>query len=279
MILTLLLPWKSSLKIPAVYVSEQYLKIYSPYPAQVKKIFVEKNQVVKKGQELIELFSPELDLKITKVRRKIQLIKTKLSRLSKSSGNLDQYMTLQQNLIALQNELDGLNRIKSKFLLRSPEDGKIKNFSNLSINQWISNLDELVGIVKFGTGSVVGFVKEEQIDKFKINEDAVFIPSNGQHSKVKLISQNFDLSAISILPYLSLSSNFGGPIATRSFVSGEYENRPESAYYQATFKLIKKDESMVWELPGYVHIEGYRYSPILNFIKKIFSLIIRESRI
>ena len=31
------LPWKSSLKIPAVYVSEKYSKIYSPYPAKIKQ--------------------------------------------------------------------------------------------------------------------------------------------------------------------------------------------------------------------------------------------------
>ena len=48
LILSLLLPWKSSLKLPAVYVSEQYSKIYSPYPAQVKEIFVNKDEIVKK---------------------------------------------------------------------------------------------------------------------------------------------------------------------------------------------------------------------------------------
>ena len=69
LLLLFLLPWKSSLKIPAVYVSEQYTKIYSPYPAKVKQIFVNKNQNVTKGQDLLELFSPELDLKINKTRR------------------------------------------------------------------------------------------------------------------------------------------------------------------------------------------------------------------
>ena len=76
------MPWKSSLKIPAVYVSDNYSKIYSPYPAKIKEIFVDKNQVVKKGQKLIELSSPELDLEISKVRRKIKLTKTKINRIA-----------------------------------------------------------------------------------------------------------------------------------------------------------------------------------------------------
>ena len=279
LILGLLLPWKSSLKLPAVYVSEQYSKIYSPYPAQIKEIFVNKDEIVTKGQELIKLYSPELDLYISNIRRKIQLTKTKIKGLSRSAGNLDQYMTLQQRLIALQAELDGLNKIQSKFLIKSPIDGRIKNFANLSINQWVSNLDELMGIVKYGTGSVVGFVKESEIDRFKLKEHAVFIPFDGQHSKVKLISQNLDLSAISILPYPALSSNYGGPIATRAFVSGEYENRPEAAHYQATFKLINKVSPIELQLPGYVHVDGYRYSPFFRFLKNVFSLLIRESSI
>ena len=136
-----------------------------------------------------------------------------------------------------------------------------------------------MGIVKYGTGSVVGFVKENQIDRFKIKEHAVFIPFDGQHSKVQLISQDLDLSAISVLPYPALSSNYGGPIATRAFVSGEYENRPETAHYQAKFKLLDKNSSIEWQLPGYVHVKGYRYSPFFKFIKDVFSLIIRESSI
>jgi len=272
-------PWKSSMKIPAVYVSEQYSKIYSPYPAKIKEIFVDKNQRVKKGQKLIELSSPELDLKINKVRRKIKLAKTKINRLSKSSDNLDQYMILQQKLISLKNELDGLSKIKLKFLLKSPVNGKIKDFSNLSINQWVSNLDILGGVVKYGSGNVVGYLKEEEIERFKINEDAVFIPFNGDHPKIKLISKNLDRSAISILPYLSLSSQYDGPIATRKFVSKEYENRPVKAHYQATFNIVNRNNLIEWEIPGYVHIEGYRYSPIINFFKKFFSILVRESRI
>jgi len=182
-------------------------------------------------------------------------------------------------LISLKNELDGLSKIKLKFLLKSPVNGKIKDFSNLSINQWVSNLDILGGVVKYGSGNVVGYLKEEEIERFKINEDAVFIPFNGDHPKIKLISKNLDRSAISILPYLSLSSQYDGPIATRKFVSKEYENRPVKAHYQATFNIVNRNNLIEWEIPGYVHIEGYRYSPIINFFKKFFSILVRESRI
>ena len=226
---------------------------------------------------MIELSSPDLNLEIDKVRRKIKLTKTKINRLSKLANNLNEYMILQQQLIFLQNELDGLSKTKSKLLLKSPVDGKIKDFSNLSINQWVSNLDPLGGVSKYGPGSVVGYLKEGEVDRFKINEYAVFIPFNGEHSRIKLVSKNLDRSAISILPYLSLSSQFDGPIATRNTTNEEYENRPMSAHYQVTFSTIDKNDLIEWEVPGYVHIDGYRYSPFLKMFKNIFSLLVRES--
>ncbi|MDC3070011.1 HlyD family efflux transporter periplasmic adaptor subunit [bacterium] len=275
-LILLLAPWKSSMKIPAVYVSEKYSKIYSPYSAQIKNILVQKDEIVKKGQPLIELYSPNLEDYINSTRRKLKLIKTKLNRLSDSAGNMDQYITYQQRLVSVQSELHGLLKIQNKMIIRAPFSGSIKDLDNLSNGMWVSNKNELFGIVHYGTGQVKGFVKEEQIDRFKSNNTAVFIPNDGVHKKINLISRSLDFSSVGILPYLSLSSTHKGPIAVRLDVDKEFENRPETAYYSANFRPVNKT-NIEFELPGYVHVDGYRYSPFLKIFKNIFSLLIRES--
>jgi putative peptide zinc metalloprotease protein len=274
--LLLFAPWKSSMKIPAVYISEQYSKIYSPYPAQIKKILVKNDDQVKKGQSLIEFYSPNLDDQINSTKRKLELIKTKINRLSDSAGNMDQYITYQQRLISAKSELSGLLKIQNKMILKAPIDGSIKDLENLSNDIWVNNKNELFGIVKHGTGQVKGFIKENQIDRFKLNNTAVFIPNDGMHKKINLISKSLDYSAIGALPYLSLSSTYNGPIAVRLDADTEYENRPETAYYSADFKIMSKT-NIKFELPGYVYIDGYRYSPFIKFFKNTFSLLIRES--
>jgi putative peptide zinc metalloprotease protein len=276
LLMILFLPWKSSLKIPAVYVSEKYSKVFAPYPSKIKNILVNKDDVVEKGQELIELYSPDLDREIFSIRRKIQLTKTKINRLSKSAGNMDQFLTLQQSLIALQTELTGLSRVKNKLILKAPIKGKIKDFYNLSEGMWVSNFDQLLGIVHYGTGKVKGFIKEEQIERFLKKNPAVFIPNDGIHDKVYLVSESLDLSAISNLPYISLSSVHDGPVAIRNSTGGEFQYRPETAHYIAEFELAKKSE-IQFELPGYVHIQGSRYSPFGNLIKSVIAIIVRES--
>ena len=275
-LMLIFLPWKSSLKIPAVYVSEKNSEIYTPYPAKIRTIFINKDDEIAVGQDLIELYSPDLEMKIETSRRKIKLTKTKINRLSDAAGNMDQYITLQQRLIALQSELDGLVKTKSKLLIKSPIEGKIKNFSNISKEIWVSNKDKLFDIVHYGSGSVKAFIKEDQIDRFKENIPAIFIPNDGIHDKIYLISKKLDTSAVNNLPYISLASNHNGPIAIRNFTSGDFQYRPESAYYLAEFDLVKNSD-IKFELPGYVHVDGSRYSPFLNFIRNVISVLIRES--
>ena len=275
-LMVLFLPWKSSMKIPAVYISEKYSKIYSPYPAKIKSVLITKDQEVVVGQNLIELYSPELDKDINSIRRKILLTKTKINRMSGTSGNMDEYLTYNQRLIALQSELSGLTKTKEKLVIKAPNKGKVKDLVSLSNEMWVSNLDQLLGIVHYGTGNVKAFIREEHIDRFQENTPAVFIPNDGDHKKIHLISSKLDLSSVNNLPYIALSSIHSGPIAIRNFTSGEYQYRPETAHYVADFKLVNKS-SIKFELPGYVHVEGNRYSPFVKFFRNVFSVLIRES--
>ena len=104
----------------------------------------------------------------------------------------------------------------------------------------------------------------------------VFLTNDGIHDKVYLVSESLDLSAISNLPYISLSSVHDGPVAIRNSTGGEFQYRPETAHYIAEFDLAKKSE-IQFELPGYVHIQGSRYSPFANLIKSVIAIIVRES--
>ena len=275
-LMVLFLPWKSSMKIPAVYISEKYSKIYSPYPAKIKSVFITKDQEVEAGQNLIELYSPGLDQEINSIRRKILLTKTKINRMSGTSGNMDEYLTYNQRLIALQSELSGLTKTKEKLVIKAPNKGKVKDLVSLSNEMWVSNLDQLLGIVHYGTGNVKAFIREEQIDRFQENTPAVFIPNDGDHKKIHLISNKLDLSSVNNLPYITLASIHNGPIAIRNFTSGEYQYRPETAHYVADFKLVNESR-IKFELPGYVHVEGNRYSPFVRFFRNVFSVLIRES--
>ena len=81
-------------------------------------------------------------------------------------------------------------------------------------------------------GQVKGLIKEEQIDRFQENVPAVFIPNDGEHQKIHLLSKyiRFICGTKSSLHFFKLTSH-NGPIAIRNFTSGEFQYRPETAHY------------------------------------------------
>lgn len=272
----LIFPWKSSLKIPAVYEVENYTKIFSPYDGRIEKIFVKKNETVKKGQILIQLHSSKLEEEIVTTTRKIILAKREIGTLSQSAGNLDKYLTLSQQLVSLQTQLLGLKTSQSKLVLRSPIAGQIKDFEQLSVKQWVNHTTPLMMIVNYDQGRVRGLINDSQIKRFQTNVSAKFIPNDGQHDSVKLMSKHIDLSAVQTLPYLALSSNHGGPIGIRSLTKGQFKERPEESYYLTEFKVLNTPQTKI-EIPGYVFLSGSYYSPLVELVKNTIAILRRES--
>jgi len=272
----LIFPWKSSLKIPAVYEVENYTKIFSPYDGRIEKIFVKKNEIVKKGQILIQLHSSKLEEEIVTTTRKIILAKREIGTLSQSAGNLDKYLTLSQQLVSLQTQLLGLKTSQSKLVLRSPIAGQIKDFEQLSVKQWVNHTTPLMMIVNYDQGRVRGLINDSQIKRFQTNVSAKFIPNDGQHDSVKLMSKHIDLSAVQTLPYLALSSNHGGPIGIRNLTKGQFKERPEESYYLTEFKVLNTPQTKI-EIPGYVFLSGSYYSPLVELVKNTIAILRRES--
>ena len=272
----LIFPWKSSLKIPAVYEVENYTKIFSPYDGRIEKIFVKKNEMVKKGQILIQLYSSKLEEEIVTTKRKIILAKREIGTLSQSAGNLDKYLTLSQRLVSLQTELLGLKTSQSKLVLRSPIAGQVKDFEQLSVKQWVNHTTPLMMIVNYDQGRVRGLINDSQIKRFQTNVSAKFIPNDGQHDSVKLMSKHIDLSAVQTLPYLALSSNHGGPIGIRNLSKGQFKERPEESYYLTEFKVLNTPQTKI-EIPGYVFLSGSYYSPLVELVKNTIAILRRES--
>lgn len=272
----LIFPWKSSLKIPAVYEVENYTKIFSPYDGRIEKIFVKKNEMVKKGQILIQLYSSKLEEEIVTTTRKITLAKREIGTLSQSAGNLDKYLTLSQRLVSLQTELLGLKTSQSKLVLRSPIAGQVKDFEQLSVKQWVNHTTPLMMIVNYDQGRVRGLINDSQIKRFQTNVSAKFIPNDGQHDSVKLMSKHIDLSAVQTLPYLALSSNHGGPIGIRNLTKGQFKERPEESYYLTEFKVLNTPQTKI-EIPGYVFLSGSYYSPLVELVKNTIAILRRES--
>ncbi len=273
--LLVFVPWKSSLKLPAVYTLNNNITLYSPYPAKVKAILAHKNTEVSKGDILLELESRELLQQIKTASIKRELLQTQLKRQNNISVN--DILLLEQKLLSLETVLEGLYRLQSKLTIIAPIKGNVRDMANLSLDQWINNKDKLINIINSDTQSVIAFIPEEHLNKFTLDSVATFISSTGQHDAIHLRALAIDESAISKLPYPSLSSQHGGPIATRE-ASGEASTyNPEKAYYKINFTPLDMKQNIKLQIPGFVHVAGKKHSLFDNFITYVAGIILQES--
>ena len=82
-------PWKNYQKIPAILQSENFISIYAPEEAQIKRVHIKEGDKVQKDQLLIELISPSLNYKINQTIGNLELADLQINNALKSKTNRD----------------------------------------------------------------------------------------------------------------------------------------------------------------------------------------------
>ena len=174
--------------------------------------------------------------------------------------------------------LRSLNDQKDKLLIYSPISGKITDLSSFSINQWVNRSTKLFSIINSDSSHVIAFVKENDLNKINEGLTAVFIAKNNEIPNFDIKMVDLNVSAVKTLPYLSLSSSFGGKIATRQIIGEKLLHRPEKAIYQITFQPMSNETiQSQWQTTGSVVLQSNKYSLFQNIFETVSSVLIRES--
>ena len=106
-------PWKNYQKIPAILQSENFISIYAPEEAQIKRVHIEEGDMVQKNQLLIELTSPSLNYKINQTIGKLELAELQINNALQSKTNREQLLSLRSKKNKLETEILNYNKIKS----------------------------------------------------------------------------------------------------------------------------------------------------------------------
>ena len=94
----MLVPWRSSLSLPAVIDRGEVVDIYPTEASEIKEIFVISDQQVEKGDLLITMMSPSLSNKVDKAIELVKMIQQKLDRRIGSEADLSNLMVLENQL-------------------------------------------------------------------------------------------------------------------------------------------------------------------------------------
>jgi len=282
LILILVIPWKSSISMPAILEFSNIENIYTPYSSQIKKLYVKENDKVKKGDVLIKLYSPELDNRLKELDQEIAKIKNRLSSETSRSTSLSFQQASEADLKEKMKEIDSLMQEINKLKISSKIDGTITYIKDdIKEGNWLQKEDLIIGIAEPNKWIVISYIKEGKVKRIKKGDTGKFYPYSDNLSPlntevVKIYQDNEEL-----LSSLYLASIYQGEVAV--IVNKDGSLKLEDAVYKVVSKVkngIHKDNLnniREREVRGEIQIKGNRESLLFMVLKPAINIIVRES--
>lgn len=271
----LLIPWRSTIPLPAVMEATTHARVHPSEPARVASVPVTVGDRVEEGEVILELEKPELGLEVEKATQRIGLIQARLDRRAGSVEDLAAEGVLRRRLVEQRTRLEGLRERQEDLVVRSPVGGRIVRRTELSPGQWVGRESLLSEIVGEGGAKVVAYVTEQERSRIESGAEGRFIADDGVHDAVNLRVTAVEEVGAERLPHPVLASTHGGPIPVQR---GQGDERLlERGVYRVRLATGRDFRSPVWRLPGRASIEAPPESLAGRFFRYAAAVLIRES--
>ena len=271
------IPWSTKISIPSMMTAEKEQSIFAPFPAQVTSFNIENGTTVKKGQLLFQLSAPQLENSIVLASERKSLLESRIDRTGSDDEDRASLIVLTNELDEVKEELEGLQRIKSKLMVRAPFDGKVTDLDpELHTGLWVNPKAPLAMLQGGTTPRIKGYVGEENVFRFSVGTVAKFIPENFELPIVEAqVSEVAEASNEQLdEPYLALP--FGGSIAVEE--AEKKKLRPTEAAYSVALKPSDSSSVLVPQkvVRGVAIIEGEPQSFYSRVKRQVLKVLVRE---
>jgi len=274
LVLALVLPWHSTIRIPAVLEPAQVLDLHSPATGRVVDIKVALGEPIVEGQTLFILTSDELNNQIQQVSREIDLTQAMLNRIAADELNREQNIVLVSELNSKKEELAGLEKNQQQLTVKAPFSGRVSNLSSdVHSARWIAEGTHLVTISSSAGVKVRGFVERSNLARISSGTDVVFIPEVPEletlEGKVDLV----EAANVDTLTIPALASYYGGAIAVNKNETGL---EPLKSWYHVSINTSHYDGIIEQQQRGTVLAKGDPESLGKRIWRRLFHVALRE---
>ncbi len=273
--LLLLLPWRTTVEIPAQLEAVGNTALYAPLPARLKRVQVVDGQAVKPGDVLLELEAPDLDSRQAIVRSQIDILQLQLKRQAGRSETIADIGVLEQQLAEAVAEYRGLAAQRQRLQVRAPQAGTVRELMpNLMPGRWLAPRDVLVRVIAPGL-QLRGYLPEDQLWRVAPGAEGRFVADDPARAAPHVRLQEVDANGVAYLQLEALASDHHGPIAVRRNALQQAE--PLQAQYGARLQLLDDFAAPAQPLRGVVVIEGKGESVLGSLWRRMAALGVRES--
>jgi len=268
------IPWHSTVTAPAILNSEQTFAVHAPAGGQIDFDLPAVGTLIRRGDTLARLHSPELEYSLTMARSRIRDIEYRLANSGVASELWQQYASLRQELEGVMQEMQTLEYRQSRLHITAPFDGEIKARAlSLHQGQWVADKEPLA-ILAGGATIVDAFVTEDDLPRLTIGDSGAFHSSSGHPDPIPVTVLSISPGAVRQLPRPSLASVHGGSLPARQDAEGNLW--PERSVFLVRCAVENAAATSI-ELTGTVSLHGTSQSLAGRVFTLGKRLVIRES--
>ena len=278
--LTVFVPFRSGIEIPAIMHTQNYQKIYPPIPARIDEVLVKQGQTVEKGQILFRLSSPNLDYNIANASNQLAAL---LDIRSSSQASLElakKRMMIDKEIESARAQLESYQKIRDQLQIRASFAGQMKEIDlMLHPGRWVSSDVLLVLLVNDTERVLSGYIREQDISKLMPDSVGTFYPESSLFSQFQAKLKNIDETASYHVYWPELSSIYGGPVPSENVGGGLVRPSPRYTVYAVNFGILlpQKDSRFPdFAARGTIRINGVRETFANMLFKKAVSSFLWE---
>ena len=276
LVLWFVVPWSSTVKIPAVLEAAELSQIYPPRAARVVAFHSLPGQLVRKGDLLIELMSADLESERILTLAKLTAVSTRLARIGADREDRDDSLVMESTRGALVNKLKGLNAEIAELSVRAPADGIVAEVNpNLRPGQWIAARERIALVRGTDRVSIVGYVAESDLWRIDVGAAGYFVPDMPQAASSSALLRSIAVNSTAHIEPPELVSTHGGRI--EAFPDARQRFVPVSAHYLVTLDVITNNPVPPVRLRGVVNVEGRSESFFSAVWRRTLKVLVRES--
>lgn len=267
------LPWRSGVHAPAWMHAERQHVLYSPLPARLAAAPPQPG-AVQAGQALFVLDSPDIRSRAAVSSITAGTLATQLDRLQSMPDGEEKRAALAgelaRELAEVRGELADLARLE----VRAPFAGELLDVDpELAPGTWVRPAQPLGIVVAPQAWIIEAFVDEAALARIEAGQRVRFHPDAMALRVLEGRVTAIDSARAATLPHPMLALAHGGPVATTA-ESGKLV--PRAALYRVRIALDAPPPERRVAL-GTAVIEGRRWSPAADGLRRAAAVIVRES--
>lgn len=275
-ILAFLLPWSTTVEIPAVLEAAQLQSLYPPRSGRILTVDAKHGQMIKTGETIATLASPDIEDELRRTRISLQIAELQFGRRMADAAAREGSMVLESTITALRAKLEGLESERKELTIVAPFDGRIVDLNpELHEGRWVSQRDQIAIVA--GSLEVVakGYAAEADLRRIVEGAAATFIPEHPSRRRVDLRITRIASAGATQIEIADLASTHTGVIA----VNPDERRRlvPASSQYLVTMAADQPPAEGDLSVRGIALAQGQAESLLVRTWRRAMGILIRES--